>query len=85
MNLYIINGAGIKYLRTLNKLSSKDLASRLGVTPSYLSRIEHDKEHVSDEMANKMGKIFNCTIVYSTIEPGRFFCPLHQRSRRTNE
>lgn len=43
-------GERVKEIRMMNKLTQKDFASRLGITPSYVSKLEADKEKSSETL-----------------------------------
>ncbi len=50
-------GNNIKTIRTKKKLSQKELAFKLGVTPVYLSMIENNAKTPSLNLLERLGKI----------------------------
>lgn len=56
-------GANIRTLRTSQKLSCKTLADMVGVSPSYINRIEHGERcRVSFAIVENLATVFNVTI-----------------------
>ncbi|HXP30309.1 MAG TPA: short-chain fatty acyl-CoA regulator family protein [Stellaceae bacterium] len=51
-------GQKIRRLRTERKLSQQEMATRLGISPSYLNLIEHDERPVTVTLLLKLGKVF---------------------------
>ncbi len=50
-------GEKIKSLRKYHDISREDLANRMGITYSYLAKLENgDKDNPSDEVIEKLGK-----------------------------
>lgn len=54
----MINKA-LRISREFHRLKQKDLADRLGISPSYLSEIETGNKTPSLDLLEKYGKIFN--------------------------
>jgi transcriptional regulator with XRE-family HTH domain len=57
---YLFNGEGFRFYReSVLKISLRECAKRLGVGPSYLSRIEIAKEpvRISNALAERVGKL----------------------------
>lgn len=55
-------GQRIKALRKKHGLKQSDFVAGLGITPSYLSKIEHGLERPGRELLLKMVKEFNISI-----------------------
>ncbi|HFD2052220.1 TPA: helix-turn-helix domain-containing protein [Clostridium perfringens] len=49
----------IKYLRTQRNISQKELAKKLNITPSYLSKIEHNEKSPSFELGLRIAMILD--------------------------
>lgn len=49
----------LKQLRKKNNLTSKDMATRLGISKAFYSQIENRTRRLSYDMAIKISKIFN--------------------------
>ena len=63
MNEMIQNlGKKVRYYRTKNELTLKDLAEKIGVTPSLLSQIEHGKASPSLGTLKSLADVFNVPI-----------------------
>ena len=58
------NGERIKYLREKNRLTQKDIATRLGVEPAAISKYELDMREPNIEAIKKLSTIFNVSIDY---------------------
>ena len=55
-------GSRIKSLRKENKMSQEELASKLGISRSYFSKIENDQRGLSIEIMQKLCKVFNMSM-----------------------
>lgn len=55
-------GNRIKLLRETRKESQKDFAEKVCVSPSYLSRVEHDKEKPTDMLLKLISLEFDCSL-----------------------
>ncbi|MFC5650917.1 helix-turn-helix domain-containing protein [Paenibacillus solisilvae] len=53
-----MNGSTIKAIRIKNRLSQRQLAAQLGITPSYLCQIERNKKSISDTIRIKLAQLF---------------------------
>ena len=58
------NGERIKYLREKMDLPKKDIATRLGVEPTAISKYELDMREPNIETIKKLATIFNVSIDY---------------------
>lgn len=48
------SGEWVKFLRTLCKMSIRQFAVKMGVSPSYLSKLERGKETLSPDFAREL-------------------------------
>ena len=55
-------GSRIKSLRKENKMSQEELASKLGISRSYFSKIENGQRGLSIEIMQKLCKVFNMSM-----------------------
>lgn len=55
-------GSRIKNLRKENKMSQEELASKLGISRSYFSKIENGQRGLSIEIMQKLCKVFNMSM-----------------------
>lgn len=55
-------GSRIKSLRKENKMSQEELASKLGISRSYFSKIENGQRGLSIEIMQKLCKVFNISM-----------------------
>lgn len=55
-------GSRIKELRSLNNITSSELASRIGISQAQLSRIENNVNTATFETIFKICEIFNITL-----------------------
>ena len=55
-------GTRIKNLRKEKKMSQEELASKLGISRSYLTKIENGQRGLSIEIMQKLCKVFNITM-----------------------
>lgn len=53
-----IDGSRIAFLRELNGMTLKDIASRLNCTPSYISQVEHNRRNIDFSTLLELAKIF---------------------------
>ena len=53
-------GYKIKKLRKLHRLTQKDLADRIGSSPSAISRYENDKRCIPIDTLQKIASVFSC-------------------------
>lgn len=60
-------GPTIKTIRTLYDVKSKDLATAINISPSYLSEIETGKKEPSLTILNKIGSHFNLKLSTITL------------------
>lgn len=51
--------SNMRLLRMMGGVKLKDLASRLGVTTSYLSKVERGLEKPASDLLQKIAKILN--------------------------
>ncbi len=51
---YVQLGSKIRYFRTLKALGQTTLAEQIGITPQYLSKIEHGSVHPSLDLIFKI-------------------------------
>lgn len=49
----------IQYLRKIKNISQKELAKKLNITPSYLSKIEHNEKSPSFELGLRIAMILD--------------------------
>ena len=56
----MINEA-LRLLRVFHDIKSKDLAFKLGISPSYLSEIENSKKEPKLKLLRKYADVFNTT------------------------
>ena len=63
-------GTRIKNLRKEEKMSQEELASKLGISRSYLTKIENGQRGLSIEIMQKLCKVFNITMeeFFGTLE-----------------
>ena len=66
MNVKNIFGENLKHFRKLHKLTQEELAEKLDIIPTHLSRIETGKSFVTAELLDALCIIFN-------ISPATFF------------
>lgn len=66
MNVKSIFGKNLKHFRKLNKITQEELAERLGIIPTHLSRIENGKSFVTADLLDALCVIFD-------ISPASFF------------
>ena len=66
MNVKIIFGNNLKRIRKSNSLTQEELAEKLNIIPTHLSRIENGKSFVTAELLDALSVIFN-------ISPASFF------------
>lgn len=59
INYYQIIANNLKNLRFQLKLSQEDFAEKLGCSREYISRLENNKELISQKMILKVVDIFN--------------------------
>lgn len=57
----------LKLLRSYHNLKQKDLATRLGLSPSHLSEIESGTKPVSYELLEKYSKVFDIPVSSITL------------------
>lgn len=57
-------GQKIKQLRKENKMTLKDLGSRLGVSESYIHHMENGNRKISIELLQSVADVFNEDISY---------------------
>ena len=57
----------LKLLRSYHNLKQKDLAARLGLSPSHLSEIESGSKPVSYELLEKYSKVFDIPVSSITL------------------
>ena len=57
-----IIGQNIKYYRTINAFKQGFLASKLGITTSYLSKLESGNAPIKADLLNKISDILNVNI-----------------------
>ena len=57
-------GYKIKKLRKLHRLTQKDLADRIGSSPSAISRYENDKRCIPIDTLQKIASVFSCDFNY---------------------
>lgn len=56
-------GQTIRGLRTKSKISQQNLAQQAGITPTFLSQIERDKEYPSKKVLEKIATQLNVPVV----------------------
>ncbi len=66
MNVKAIFGENLKHFRKLHKITQEELAEKLGIIPTHLSRIENGKSFVTAELLDALCVIFD-------ISPASFF------------
>lgn len=66
MNVKEIFGINLKHFRKLHKITQEELAEKLDIIPTHLSRIENGKSFVTAELLDALCIIFN-------ISPASFF------------
>ncbi|AIZ79731.1 MULTISPECIES: helix-turn-helix domain-containing protein [Actinobacillus] len=49
----------LKLIRQFNHIKQKDMAIKLGISPSHLSEIESGKNSISMELLNKYSSVFD--------------------------
>lgn len=57
-------GNKIKYLRQQNKLSTRQLAEKLGVSQAHISKMENDENLPSLPLLEKLSKVLEVHITY---------------------
>lgn len=57
----------LKLLRSYHNLKQKDLATRLGLSPSHLSEIESGSKPVSYDLLEKYSKVFDIPVSSITL------------------
>ena len=57
----------LKLLRSYHNLKQKDLATRLGMSPSHLSEIESGSKPVSYDLLEKYSKVFDIPVSSITL------------------
>jgi transcriptional regulator with XRE-family HTH domain len=55
-------GQNIKILRTVNNISQKELAGKVGITPHYLSMIENNAKKPSLTLVEKFCQVLDISI-----------------------
>ncbi len=66
-----IFGKNLKHFRKLHNLTQEELAEKLGIIPTHLSRIENGKSFVTAELLDALCVIFNispATLFYTPQE-----------------
>lgn len=66
MNVKAIFGENLKHFRKLHKITQEELAEKLDIIPTHLSRIENGKSFVTAELLDALCVIFD-------ISPASFF------------
>lgn len=66
MNVKVIFGENLKHFRKLHNLTQEELAEKLEIIPTHLSRIENGKSFVTAELLDALCVIFN-------VSPASFF------------
>lgn len=57
-------GQKVKKLRTSNKMTQSELASKLEISPSAIGMYEQDRREPSFELVMKIANLFNVTVDY---------------------
>jgi Predicted transcriptional regulator len=55
-------GEVLKKIRTIYGYTAKEMSSRLGISPSYLSEIENNKKRPSLDLLEKYSEIFEIKV-----------------------
>ncbi len=58
MELKTITGKNVHYLRTKHHITQQDLASRSGLSISYIRNIEHGNGNISLEIIQRISSVF---------------------------
>lgn len=66
MNVKKLFGTNLKHFRKLHDFTQEELAEKLGIIPTHLSRIENGKSFVTAELLDSLCVIFD-------ISPAAFF------------
>lgn len=65
-------GHRVNELRLKRKMTAKELAGRVGVTPAFISALEHKSTNVSLRTLSKICDIFGITLAeFFTFEPSK--------------
>ncbi len=55
-------GVNLKFYRTENKLTQKELGEKLGVQKQFISDMERERKPISKAMAKKLSELFNVSV-----------------------
>lgn len=69
-----VYGSNIKKRRKELGISSKDFASKLGVSATYWSQVENGHEHLSEAKIDQTAELLGYLgVAIGTVEPGKWF------------
>ena len=55
-------GVNLKFYRTQNKLTQKELGDKLGIQKQFISDMERERKPISKTMAKKLAGLFNVSV-----------------------